>query len=412
MDSNGAAANIVLTREEAHGAPTAGAEARFERFRSIKWWNQALLRDARVLLVGAGALGNEVLKNLALLGVGTAAVADMDVIEESNLSRSVLFRPQDQGVPKVAAAARAARELYAGIRVIPLNGNVLADVGLGWFRWAHVVVGALDNREARVFVNKACAQVGRPWVDGGLDVLNGIVRGFAPPETACYECTMGAADWDLLAKRRSCSLLARRAFSEGGAPTTPTTASVIGAIQAQEVVKHLHGLDTLRGRGFVFEGLTHASFTVNYPIAPDCPWHGDVAPVRAEPTFGHDTPMRVVWEACAAELGGAPDAIDLARELIDTFECPACRETSPARKALESVTEDDARCDKCGGERVPHFVHSLSAESPLLDATPRQLGLPRWDVVWARRGESMIGIEMTGDRDACLSGAGEAGDDR
>jgi adenylyltransferase/sulfurtransferase len=92
-----------------------------------------------------------------LLGVGHVRVADMDHIELSNLSRSVLFREADEGKAKATCAARAARDLYPQMDIAPLEGNILAEVGLGYFRWADVVVGALDNREARVFVNSACA---------------------------------------------------------------------------------------------------------------------------------------------------------------------------------------------------------------------------------------------------------------
>ena len=198
-------------------------EGRFARLEAIEWWNQSLLRDARVLVVGAGALGNEVVKNLALLGVGHVAIVDMDRVELSNLSRSVLFRAEDEGRPKAECAARAAQNIYPDLDARPVVGHLLADVGLGYFRWAQIVIGALDNREARVFVNAACARVGRPWIDGGIEVLNGVVRGFRPPATACYECTMSAVDWDLLNKRRSCSLLARRALAQRGTPTTPTT---------------------------------------------------------------------------------------------------------------------------------------------------------------------------------------------
>lgn len=381
-------------------------EDRFARFRQIKWWDQSRLRDARVLVIGAGALGNEAIKNLAMLGVGNIVVVDMDRIEESNLSRSVLFRASDEGRYKAVTAAGAARQIYPGLNAIAVTENVLGGVGLGYFRWAQVVVGALDNREARVFVNQACAQVGRPWIDGGIDVLNGIVRGFAPPASACYECTMGQADWDLLAKRRSCSLLARRAMSDGGTPTTPTTASVVGAIQAQEVVKQLHGLEALRGRGYVFEGLSHSSFTVNYPIAPDCPWHGEPSPVFEDAAFGSDTPMKVVWERAERELGGL-DAIDLSRELIDTLECPACQTSRPARKPADAVRADEVRCPACGSECVPRFFHSLAADSPLLAMPASALGLPKWDVVWARRGGQMLGIEMAADRAGCLN-QGEA----
>ena len=70
---------------------------RYSRLRLISWWRQERLRDARVLVVGAGALGNEVMKNLALLGLGTTYLIDLDVVEPSNLSRSVLFREQDGG---------------------------------------------------------------------------------------------------------------------------------------------------------------------------------------------------------------------------------------------------------------------------------------------------------------------------
>src|SRR5258707_3325621 len=73
---------------------------RYGRLRLIPWWRQERLSAARVLVVGAGALGNEVLKNLALLGVGTVYVIDLDTIETSNLSRSVLFRAEDGGQSK------------------------------------------------------------------------------------------------------------------------------------------------------------------------------------------------------------------------------------------------------------------------------------------------------------------------
>jgi molybdopterin/thiamine biosynthesis adenylyltransferase len=377
------------------------AEDRFTRFRTIKWWKQSLLAEARVLVVGAGALGNEAIKNLALLGIGNLIIIDMDRIEESNLSRSVLFTVDDEGKLKADTAARAAKRVYPGIRAVARNGNVLSDIGLGYFRWADVVVGALDNREARVFVNQACAQVGRPWIDGGIDVLNGIVRGFAPPKSACYECTMGQADWDLLAKRRSCSLLARRAMVEGGTATTPTTASVVGAIQAQEVVKHLHGMEVLTGRGFVFEGLTHNSFTVGYPIAQDCPWHDDAVPIESDESVGSSTPLRQIWDRISARFGGL-DAIDLSRDVVETLSCPACNTDRAIHKPIESVLDEEVRCPKCRAECVPRFFHSIAADSALLEMTPAELGLPAWDVIWARFGEKAIGIEMTADRAACL----------
>src|ERR1043165_5920685 len=89
---------------------------RFQRFRLISWWDQKKLSAARVLVIGAGALGNEIVKNLSLLGVGHLLIADMDRIENSNLSRSILYREADNGKAKSAIAARSARDIYPDIK--------------------------------------------------------------------------------------------------------------------------------------------------------------------------------------------------------------------------------------------------------------------------------------------------------
>ena len=372
------------------------SEERFSRFERVEWWDQAKLRNARVVVAGAGALGNEVIKDLALLGVGKLVIADMDRIEISNLTRSPLFRASDAGELKAEVAARAAKDLYPDIEVHAVTGNILAGLGLGFMRWADVVVGALDNREARVFINSACARVGRPWIDGGIEVLQGIARGFAPPETACYECTMSEVDWQVINKRRSCSLLARRAMEHGGTPTTPTTAAVIGAIQAQEVVKIVHGMPALLGEGFVFEGGMHSSYGVSYPINPDCPWHEPVAPVEALADASSDTPLSSVAARAAQILGGV-DAVELGRELVEQLECTSCGSRRQMLRPIDSLTEADAVCERCGADSFPHFLHTITSGSELMTRTPRQLGLPPWDIVWARRGEQYLGLEFAGD---------------
>lgn len=382
------------------------AEGRFARLEAIEWWDQPLLARSRVLVVGAGALGNEVIKNLALLGVGHLAIADFDRIELSNLSRSVLFRARDAGRGKAECAAAAARDLYPEMRVHALDGNVLADLGLGWFRWADVVIGALDNREARVFVNGACARVGRPWFDGGIDVFQGVVRGFHAPATACYECTMGEADWAQINQRRSCSLLARRAIAQRGTPTTPIAASVVGALQVQEVVKHLHRLPALLGGGVVFDGAGHAGYRSTYPIAPDCPWHEPPAEIEAVPAWSSETTLAEIWSAAERRLGPL-DAIDFSRELVERTECPACRRSRPVFRPAEGVEADDLRCPGCGGECAPVFFSSVGRASPLLSRRLREAGVPAWDVLWARSGGRVLGFEPAGDG-AILTGENPA----
>lgn len=384
-------------------APLVLHEGRFARFESIAWWQQPVLAAARILVVGAGALGNEVIKNLALLGVGNVVVVDMDTIEESNLSRSVLFREADEGAPKAAVAAAMAKQIYPAMHAYALTKNVLSDVGLGWFRWAQVVVGALDNREARLFVNSVCARVGRPWIDGGIDVLQGIVRGFGPPETACYECTMGEADWRLLNQRRSCSLLARQAARQRSTPTTPTTASVIGALQVQELVKFLHGMDVLMGRGVVFDGAGHNSFLISYPKNPECPWHDTPARIEACADMTSDVPLQRVWTQAEKWLGEL-DALDLSREIVLHLRCPECDRRDSVFRPAESIPPRLIPCPYCSAERVPEILHSIGRTSELLERTARQIGLPGWDVLWARRNGEIVGVELGGDSGQLLAG--------
>lgn len=371
-------------------------ETRFSRFEAVPWWEQERLRAARVLVIGAGALGNEIIKNLALLGVGRIAIVDMDRIERSNLCRSVLFRDSDEGRWKSECALEAARGVYAGIGGMALPCNVIGDIGLGMFRWAQVVVGALDNREARLFVNRACAQVGRPWLDGGIDVLNGIARGFQAPGTACYECTLSAADWETLRARRSCSLLARRAAENAGTPTTPTTASIVGAIQVQEIVKLLHGMDVLLGRGVFFEGLRHNTYTIDYQISPECPWHETQPAIEAVTALHSQSTLGDIWQWAAARIG-EPDALDFSRELVDELVCVACDHRRKCVQNIYRILPESVICPNCGTECAATYLHSVTAESGLFERTPASLGLPLWDILWARRGGEAIGIEIAGD---------------
>src|SRR5215471_6597773 len=257
------------------------AEDRFSRFRLIGWWDQEKIRSARVLVIGAGALGNEILKNLALLGFVNIVVVDLDAIDASNLSRSILYRAEDIGRPKAEAAAEAVRNIFPDARVQPIRGDVVHGLGLGLFHWADVVLAGLDNREARLWINRACWKMNRPWIDGAIEGINGVARLFLPGKPPCYECTLGETDWAILNKRMSCNLLALERDTEGKVATTPTISSIIAGLQVQEAVKLLHGLPVLAGKGFVFEGLNHTSYRVEYTENPDCMSHHTLEHVEA-----------------------------------------------------------------------------------------------------------------------------------
>lgn len=361
---------------------------RYHRQSLISWWDQDRLANARVLVVGAGALGNELLKNLTLLGVGTIVVVDLDRVENSNLSRCVLFREDDEGRSKVEVAAQAARRLNAGVRVIPVHGDVRTTIGLGAFAQFDVVLGGLDNREARLHVNQCCWKTTTPWVDGAIEGLMGTVRVFEPPHSACYECTMNARDFELLAARRACSLLTRDEMLGGKIPTTATSASIIAAMQVQEAVKLLHRdriPATLSGKGVAYNGLTHDSYVVSYGRQPHCLSH-DTYELAGAVVAGEDATMGDILRSAGDGLPGA--VLDLEREIVTALCCASCGSSEDVFRPLDELSVADARCPGCGSERRPEVVHSIAGDDgALLALTAGALGLPPLDVVTARSGE-------------------------
>jgi len=248
---------------------------RYSRLELITWWNQEILQNAKILVAGCGALGNEIVKNLAMLGVGNICVVDMDKVEKSNLTRSILFRTEDEGKSKAETICKRAREINGEIDIRYFDGNIF-NIGLGEFDKFDLIIGGLDNREARLYINQSCWKIGKPWIDGAIEVLNGVARMFIPPHTACYECTMSETDYKILNKRKSCMMLGIDDIAEGKIPTTPTSASVIAGIQVQEAVKYLHkrnDLILLNGKGFMFNGGNNDSYIVEYQFNENCPSH-------------------------------------------------------------------------------------------------------------------------------------------
>jgi adenylyltransferase/sulfurtransferase len=383
-----------------------GAEGRFARFELISWWDQERLASAKVLVIGAGALGNEILKNLALLGIGSVFVADLDTVENSNLSRSVLFRAEDCGRAKAEVAAERAREIYPQQKVRPYRGNIVYDLGLGVYRWADVIIGGLDNREARVAINAAASRAGKAWIDGAIERLDGVARVFDPAIGPCYECTMSEVDWKMLEARRSCALLSRDEMEAGKVPTTPTTGSVIAGIQVQEAVKFLHGMDTLSGQGFVFDGTYHQSYLVTYTQKPDCPMHEPLGEVTVLEHGAANWTVGELLERVRADMGRSDAVAEFNQDLLAGLHCARCGESEPLFASLGKVTESQGRCPQCGEHRAPEVYHTLGdderREAAMRDRTLREIGVPLWDVLTGRAGAHQLHYELGGDKAAVL----------
>jgi len=388
-------ASVRIGEDEVH-------EDRFSRFRLIPWWDQKKLQAARVLVVGAGALGNEILKNLALLGFERILVVDLDRIEESNLSRAILFSNEDVGAFKAEAAARSLRRIAPQVRVRPLVSNVVQNCGLGLFAWSDVIIAGLDNREARLWINRCAWKMNRPWIDGAIEGINGVARVFVAGIPPCYECTLGETDWKLLEQRMSCNLLLREANTEGKVATTPTISSVIAGIEVQEAVKLLHGMPTLASSGFVFEGLNHTSYKVAYTANPDCMSHFTFAGVVELPQKSSELTLEDLRQRGAKDLRASDVVVEFSRDIVQELECPQCGAKEAQFAPVGSIKYDEGRCLNDGQMRVVRTIHSYSGNESFGGRTLDKIGLPLYDVFSVRSAEAEMAYLIAGDQAAVL----------
>jgi len=369
---------------------------RYSRLRLIPWWRQDRLAAAKVLVVGAGALGNEVLKNLALLGVGTVFVIDLDTVEPSNLSRSVLFRAEDGGQSKAEVAARRAREINPDVTMIPMRGDVITDVGLGLFADVDVVIGCLDNREARLWVNRQCWKMSTPWVDSGIQEIQGVVKVFVPPDSACYECAMTERDYQLLNLRYSCPLLRREEIMEGKVPTAPTIASMMAALEVQEALKIIHGMPVAAGSALVFNGVTNQFYSTRLPFRDDCLSH-ETYPEPVELPLDSGQPVSALFNEARRRLSG-PLSLVLDRDLVVAFDCPRCGWHQAVGRPRSRVKQTEAVCPTCQELARPETLSALAEDSPLASLPLARLGIPPYDIVRVE-GEDETGFFLlAGDR--------------
>jgi len=388
-------ASVRIGEKEIH-------EDRFSRFRLIPWWDQNKLRTARVLVVGAGALGNEILKNLALLGCEQVVVVDLDRIEESNLSRTILFNSDDIGSFKAGVAARNFKKLAPQAHVRSLVANVVQNCGLGLFAWADVILAGLDNREARLWINRCAWKMNRTWIDGAIEGINGVARVFTAGAAPCYECTLGETDWKLLEQRMSCNLLLREANTEGKVATTPTISSVIAGIEVQEAVKLLHGLPTLAGSGFVFEGLNHTSYKVEYTANPDCMSHFTFAEVTALQRKSSELTLEELRRIGLKDLNASDGIVEFSRDIIYQLECPGCGAKEERFAPVGNVRYEEGRCPADGKMRAVKTIHSYSGTEDYGNRTLDQLGLPLFDVFSVRTMDAEKAYLIAGDKAAVL----------
>jgi adenylyltransferase/sulfurtransferase len=220
---------------------------------------QRRLKDARVLLVGAGGLGSPIALYLAAAGIGTLGIVEFDAVDPSNLQRQVLHGTPDVGRPKIASACDRLRGLNPNVRLEPHEGRLDAANVAGLVEAHDLVVDGTDNFDARFLMNDAAVRLGRPYVYGAVAGFEGQASVFCAPGGPCLRC------------------LHPEPPTPGDVPTPAETGvlgavpGMIGAIQAAEVVKLVTGAgEPLVGRILLVDALRMQFRTVRLKRAPGC----------------------------------------------------------------------------------------------------------------------------------------------
>lgn len=235
--------------------------ARHILLREIGGPGQRRMKDARVLVVGAGGLGSPALMYLAAAGVGTIGIIDGDMVEGSNLQRQIIHADARIGMPKVFSAEVAMRALNPFILVEcyyrRLDEGVARDL-IGSF---DLVLDGTDNFDTRYLVNRICAELGKPLISGAITQWEGQVSLWHPAEGGpCYECVFPT---------RPAPGLVPTCAEAGVAAPLP---GVIGSMMAMEAVKHLTGAgETLRGRLMIHDALYAETRVIGVKRRVDCP---------------------------------------------------------------------------------------------------------------------------------------------
>ncbi|MDA2808678.1 adenylyltransferase/sulfurtransferase MoeZ [Nocardiopsis suaedae] len=266
---------------------------------------QKRLKNAKVLVVGAGGLGSPALLYLAAAGVGTLGIIDFDVVDESNLQRQVIHGQSDVDRPKAVSARDSIREVNPNVEVVLHEERLDSDNAFRIFEPYDLVVDGTDNFATRYLVNDACVLLGKPYVWGSIYRFDGQASVFWAEHGPCYRCLYPEPPPPGMVP--SCA--------EGG--VLGVLCASIGSIQVNEAIKVLAGFgDPLVGRLMIYDALEMNYRSVKVRKDPECPLCGK-NPTITELIDYEEFCGTVSDEAQEAAAGSTITAAELKRMMDD-----------------------------------------------------------------------------------------------
>jgi molybdopterin/thiamine biosynthesis adenylyltransferase len=252
--------------EEPFSAQELERYARHITLPDIGGGGQLALKQAKVLVIGAGGLGSPALLYLAAAGVGRIGVIDGDVVALSNLQRQVIHTDERQDVPKVFSAQMAMAALNPHVEVRPYNRELTSEIAETLFEDYDLILDGTDNFDSRMVANQAAVATGKPLLAGAISAWEGQLTLYDPAGGApCLACVFPEAPPPGLAA--TCA-------ETGVIGALP---GVVGSMMALEAVKYVTGAgEGLRGRMLIYDALHAEMRSVRLKRRPDCPVCGGV----------------------------------------------------------------------------------------------------------------------------------------
>ena len=231
---------------------------------------QARLREASVLVVGAGGLGSPVTLYLAAAGVGRIGLVEFDAVDLSNLQRQILYGTSDVGRPKLEAAIERLHDVNPHVKLEAHDARLSAINAAEILTGYEIVVDGSDNFQTRYLVNDACVLSGTPNVHGSVFRFEGQVSLFWPHQGPCYRC--------LFPEPPPAGAIPNCA--EGG--VLGVLPGLVGAVQATETIKWILGRGaTLCGRLLLIDAMEMRFRELALRRDPECPICGDAPTIRS-----------------------------------------------------------------------------------------------------------------------------------
>jgi molybdopterin/thiamine biosynthesis adenylyltransferase/rhodanese-related sulfurtransferase len=337
---------------------------------------QKRLKNAKVLVVGAGGLGSPALMYLAAAGVGTLGIVDFDVVDDTNLQRQIIHGQSDVGRPKAVSARESIAEINPYVTVNLHEERLDSSNALEIFAPYDLIVDGTDNFATRYLVNDACVLLNKPYVWGSIYRFDGQASVFWAEQGPCYRCLYPEPPPPGMVP--SCA--------EGG--VLGVLCASIGSIQVTEAIKVLTGIgEPLVGRLMVYDALEMEYRTINVRKDPDCAVCGPNATVTE----------LIDYEAfCGAVSAEAAEAA-----ADSTITAPELRDMLDAGKPLFLVdVREPAEYEivKIPGSTLIPNREILTGEA--LSQLPQDRPVVLYCRTGVRSAEALAAVKAAGFRDA------------